>query len=213
MRAKICGINSAATMDAAVEGGAAYVGLAFYPPSPRALTPAAAALLAARVPPGIAKVGLFVDASDSEIAAVLAAVPLELLQLHGGETPERVAEIRQRHGVAVMKVQKVTSAEDLTGLEAYFPHIACLLFDAKAPPGMKNALPGGNALSFDWRLLSGRDWPCPWMLAGGLSIANVEEAVRISGAGQVDVSSGVEDSPGVKSVEKIGEFLAAVSRL
>ncbi len=213
VRTKICGINSRAALDAAIAGGAGHVGFVFYPPSPRALDDAAAAQLAAAVPPGVGKVGLLVDATDDRIAALLDAVPLDMLQLHGAETPERVREIRGRFGRPVMKAIRIAEAADLSVAGRYLGIADWLLFDAKPPPQMANALPGGNALSFDWQLLAGRAWPLPWMLSGGLHEGNLAEAVRISGARVVDVSSGVEDRPGSKSPQKIAAFLALAATL
>ena len=213
VRAKICGVNSRAALDAAIAGGAGFVGFVFYPPSPRALTAEAAAVLAAAVPSVIAKVGLLVDEPDERIADILARVSLDMLQLHGKETPARVDDIRRRFGLPVMKVVKIAEAADLAAGDRYVGHADWLLFDAKPPPQMTGALPGGNALSFDWQLLAGRSWPSPWMLSGGLTPDNLAEAVRISGARVVDVSSGVESQPGVKDPEKIAAFLAQASRL
>jgi len=213
VEAKICGINDPATMAAAIDGGAAYVGLNFYPPSPRAVGPLAAAELAARVPVAVKTVGLFVNADDAEIDAVLEAVPLDILQLHGKETPEQAAALKARTGRAVMKAISVSDAADVDRARAYEAAVDILLFDAKPPKDMKNALPGGNALRFDWTLLEGRDWAVPWMLAGGLTAENVAEAVRRTGAAAVDTSSGVEDAPGRKNPHKIRAFLDAVAAL
>jgi phosphoribosylanthranilate isomerase len=213
VRAKICGVNSRAALDAAIAGGAGFVGFNFYPPSPRALTPEAAAALAATVPPVIAKVGVLVDEPDERIGEILARVSLDMLQLHGKETPSRVDDIRRRFGLPVMKAVKIAEAADLGVADRYIGHADWLLFDAKPPPQMTGALPGGNALSFDWQLLAGRSWPSPWMLSGGLNGGNLAEAVRISGARVVDVSSGVESQPGQKDPEKIAAFLAEATRL
>lgn len=213
MQAKICGINAADAMQAAVAGGADYVGLVFYPPSPRYVAPAEAASLAALAPRPVIKVGLFVDIDDATLNDVLAQVPLDLLQLHGSEQPGRVAEIKSATGLPVMKAVKIAGAADVDRAEDYFDSADRLLFDAKAPADMKDALPGGNALVFDWELLGGRDWPVPWMLSGGLDSANVADAVRISGAAAVDVSSGVEDAPGTKSPARITEFLNKIKSL
>jgi phosphoribosylanthranilate isomerase len=185
IEAKICGVNSLAAVEAAAKGGADLIGLNFYPPSPRAVTPEEAAQLAGRAPPGVTWVGLFVDPDDDQLAATLAKVPLDLLQLHGGESPRRVAENL----------------------------VDRLMFDAKPPKTAKNVLPGGNALAFDWQLLAGKNWPKPWLLAGGLHADNLAEAVRTSGTRGVDVSSGVEDAPGCKSPAKIAAFLAAAKAL
>ena len=208
--AKICGLRTAETMDAAVAGGARFVGLVFYPPSPRLVTPDRAAALAARVPEGVERVGLFVDATDDAIATVLASVPLTLIQLQGRETPARVAAVRARFGLPVMKAVPIAAVEDLATAESY--DCEWLLFDAK-PPKRADALPGGNAERFDWSLLADRRIDRPWMLAGGLDAGNVAEAVRITGAPAVDVSSGVERARGEKDVGLIAAFLEAVAAI
>ncbi len=190
-------------------GGADYVGFVFYPRSPRYVTPEVAQALAAQAPARVTKVGLAVDLDDAELATILEAVPLDLWQLHGGESPARVAEIRARFGLPVMKVVKIAGPEDVAAAEAYLRVADRLLFDAKPPQEMTEALPGGNARAFDWQLLAGKSWPLPWMLSGGLDPGNVAEAARISGARAVDVSSGVEDRPGLKNPDKIRAFLAA----
>jgi len=210
---KICGINSRPALAAAIDGGAAYIGLIFYPPSPRYVSLEQAAALAAAVPDGITKVGLLVDAEDALIASLLARVSLDMLQLHGNESPARVAEIRRRFDRPVMKAVKIAGADDVAGAEAYSGAADRLLFDAKPPKGMTGALPGGNAISFDWRLLAGRRWALPWMLSGGLNASNVAEAVAVSGTPAIDVSSGVEDRPGAKNPEKIRAFLKAAQAL
>nr|WP_068431303.1 phosphoribosylanthranilate isomerase [Magnetospirillum sp. XM-1]CUW38386.1 N-(5'-phosphoribosyl)anthranilate isomerase\ len=204
---KICGITDEEAMDAAIEGGADYVGLVFFPKSPRNVTPDRAAELVEFTPGDVTKVGLFVDPDDSTLDSVLTRVRLDLLQLHGNETPERVEAIRLEYGLPVMKVLSVSVADDLAAAEPYLAVADRLLFDAKPPKGA--LLPGGNAVSFDWTILTGRKWGLPWMLAGGLTPANVAEAIRVSGAPCVDVSSGVESAPGVKDVEKIQAFIKA----
>ncbi len=211
--AKICGINDPEAMRAAIAGGASHVGLVFYPPSPRAVSPGEAMALASVVPAQVQKVGLFVDPENDQIDKTLFVVKLDMLQLHGDETPERVSDLKTRTGKKVMKVIKVSEPEDLNRAEAYVRVADALMFDAKPPKGMKDALPGGNAVSFDWRILSGRRWPLPWMLAGGLTAVNVADAVGLSGAAIVDTSSGVEDAPGRKSAEKIAKFLRAVAEI
>ncbi|MBS29284.1 MAG: phosphoribosylanthranilate isomerase [Alphaproteobacteria bacterium] len=213
IRAKICGINDDTAMRTAIEAGAMFVGLVFYPPSPRSLEPDAAAKLTSLVPEGVTKVGLFVDPDDELIDRVLAAVPLEMIQLHGDESPDRCRYIRARTGLPVMKAIKVATAEDVAATQDYAGAVDWLMFDAKAPADMENALPGGNALTFDWTLLASGEWPVPWMLAGGLNPDNVTEAVRASGALVVDVSSGVESAPGRKDPARIREFLAEVAGL
>ena len=210
--AKICGLSTEEAVAAAITGGAAYLGFNFYPASPRAVTPQRAAQLCASVPAGIARVGLFVDAEDEMIGAALAVAPLDILQFHGTETPERVLEARLRFGRPIIKAVPIAGPEDVVGAVRYEDAADCLLFDAK-PPRRPDALPGGNGLAFDWGLIAGRTWPLPWMLSGGLTAELLPEAVRISGATAVDVSSGVESRPGVKDPGKIRAFLAAASAL
>jgi len=210
IRVKICGLREADHVDAAVRAGAAYVGFVFFPKSPRNLTHARAAALAGVVPPGVAKVALTVDADDASLDALLAEVPIDMLQLHGHESPTRVAEVRKRFGLPVMKAVGVATELDLSALDDYGRVADQLLVDAK--PALGADLPGGNGLAFDWRLIAGRRWPVPWMLAGGLTAGNVAEAVRLTGARQVDVSSGVESAPGFKDPVKIEDFLEAAHR-
>ena len=207
VRVKICGLRDVAHLRAAAEAGAAYIGLVFFPKSPRHVTIDEARALALEAPFGMAKVALMVNPSDAELDAVMQAVPLDMIQLHGSETPERVAEVRARAGLPVMKAVGVADAADLERLPAYEAVADQILVDAKAPKGAD--LPGGNGLSFDWRLIAGREWAKPWMLAGGLTPDNVAEAIRLTGATQVDVSSGVEAAPGVKDAALIRAFVAA----
>ncbi|UTH48939.1 phosphoribosylanthranilate isomerase [Loktanella salsilacus] len=207
-RIKICGLRTPQDVSTAVACGADDIGLVFFEKSPRHLTLDAAAELALTVPLGVRKVALTVNPTDEVLDTLLARVPVDLLQLHGHESPDRVAEIRTRTGVPVMKAVGIGDAEDLEALYAYMAVCEEILVDAKPP---KTAvLPGGNGLTFDWRLLQGRSWSVPWMLAGGLRPSNVAEAIRLTGAPQVDVSSGVESSPGVKDADMIRDFCAAV---
>lgn len=209
--AKICGLSTAEAVAAAVRHGARFVGFVFYPPSRRNVTPALAGALAALVPPDITKVGLFVDADDETLAAALEEAPLDLLQFHGRESPERVQWAKRRFGKAVMKAIPVAAAADLALAERYYGVADRLIFDAKPP---KDAtVPGGNGLVFDWELLGGKRWPVPWMLSGGLTPDNLATAVRTTHAPAVDVSSGVESAPGVKDPEKIAAFLARAREL
>ncbi len=208
---KICGVNSVEAVKAAA--AAQYVGFVFYPPSPRAVDGETAAALAAHLPDSVTRTGLFVDADDAAIAAVLAQAPLDLLQFHGEESPERVAAVREKFGLPVIKAIKVASKPDVDAAQAYVSCADRLLFDACPPAAMANALPGGNALAFDWGLLAGREWPLPWMLSGGLHTENLAQAVRISGAKVVDVSSGVESSPGHKNPAFIRAFIAEAAKL
>ncbi|WP_145108693.1 phosphoribosylanthranilate isomerase [Cereibacter sediminicola] len=207
VRVKICGLRTEADVKAAASSGAAYVGLVFFPKSPRHLSLAQAQGLALAAPPGLAKVALTVDADDATLDEIVEAVPLDMLQLHGHETPERVAEVRARYGLPVMKAVGVSDETDLPQILEHSLAADQILIDAKAPKGA--ALPGGNGLTFDWRLIAGRHWIRPWMLAGGLGPGNVAEAVRRTGATQVDVSSGVESAPGVKDAARIEAFLKA----
>ena len=206
-RVKICGLRDAASVATAVEAGARYLGFVFFAKSPRNIAVPQARDLAVEVPMGVAKVALVVNATDAELAEIVEAVPLDMLQLHGAETPARVAEIRARFGLPVMKAIGVAEAADLAQIPGYEAVADQILLDAKAPKGA--VLPGGNGLAFDWRLVKGHKFTKPWMLAGGLTPENVAEAVRLTGALQVDVSSGVESSAGVKDAALIRAFLRA----
>ena len=204
---KICGLATLDDVRACADAGANYMGLVFFEKSPRNISIDAARELALAAPLGLAKVALVVNPSDAELDAITETVPLDMLQLHGKETPERVSEVKARYGLPVMKAVGIADSDDLPKLESYFGVADQILVDAKPPKG--GELPGGNGLSFDWRLIAGRRWPCPWMLAGGLTDENVSEAVRMTGAQQVDVSSGVEDAPGKKNAELIQNFVRA----
>ncbi len=206
---KICGLRRPEHVEAAADAGARYVGLVFFPKSPRAVSVHEAALLAPHVPVGVATVGLFVDPDDALLDEVLARVPLDIIQLHGGESPDRVARVKALTGLPVMKSVGLSGPADLPALTDYGLVADMLLVDAKPPRGAD--LPGGNGLAFDWRLLVGRKWLRPWMLAGGLTAQNVAEAIRLTGAPAVDVSSGVEIEPGVKDEGLIRAFVAAAS--
>ena len=207
---KICGLDRPETVDGAVDAGAEMLGFVFYPPSPRNLTASAASRLTNRVPAGVKRVGLFVDPTDEMITTVLNQNVLDLIQLHGNEPPERVTEIKGITSLKVIKALKITDIRDLKYVSVYQGVAEWLMFDALAPKDMKGALPGGNALSFDWNILARANIPTPWILAGGLNLENVKEAMSTSGAKVVDVSSGVEKQPGVKCVEKIQSFIQAV---
>ena len=206
-RVKICGLRTPADGAAAAAAGAGYAGFVFFAKSPRNLTLPQARLAALAAPPGLMKVALTVDADDATLDAIVNAVPLDMLQLHGHETPARVAEVKARYGLPVMQAIGVADEGDLAGLLEMSLAADQLLIDAKPPRGA--VLPGGNGLAFDWRLLVGRKWLRPWMLAGGLTAENVAEAVRLTGARQVDVSSGVEREIGVKDHALIAAFVAA----
>ena len=209
IRVKICGLTRPEDVVAVAAAGAQYAGFVFFEKSPRNVNIETARALALEAPVGLAKVALVVDADDAELDAIVGAVPLDMLQLHGHECPERVSEVRARYGLPVMKAVGVAEVEDMAQIALYEEVADQLLIDAKPPKGAD--LPGGNGLSFDWRLLSGRKyWRKPWMLAGGLTPQNVRQAAQMTGARQVDVSSGVEAGAGVKDARRIAEFVAAL---
>ena len=210
VRVKLCGLTTEGDIDAAAAAGAAYIGLVFFEKSPRNVTVETARSLALRAPVGLAKVALVVNADDAALDHITATVPLDMLQLHGAETPERVAAVKARYGLPVMKALGIASRADVARAQLYSGVADQLLLDAK--PAAGEALPGGNGLSFDWRLLEGESWSMPWMLAGGLTPDNVAEAVRYSGARQVDVSSGIETVPGQKSAELMAKFVSEANR-
>lgn len=201
---KICGLSNRPTLDAAIQGGAKYVGFIFYPPSPRAVTPDEAIELGKNLSADRIKVGVLVNPNDELIDKVLPA--LDALQLHGKETPERLQSIKERTGKLIIRSMSISDEADLAPINDYAEVADMMLFDAK-PPKTPGSLPGGNGLSFDWRLLQGLRLDCPWMLSGGLNAENLEEAVRLCRASAVDVSSGVETKPGVKNLAKIQTFL------
>lgn len=210
---KICGINSRAALEAAVNNGTRFVGFIFYPPSPRYVEPEDAARLAALVPAHVTKVGVFVDPDPMEIDDVLLQVPLDVLQLHGTESPRNMDELRQTFRLPLIKAIKIAEVADVEIARGFEGHVDYLMFDAKPPADTPGLLPGGNALSFDWTLLAGQPWKIPWFLSGGLTAANLAEAVRLSGARLVDVSSGVEARPGLKDPDKIAAFLKLAATL
>jgi len=208
VKIKICGLTDPADIPAAIVAGASYVGFVFFPKSPRHLGLEAAAEMARSVPEGIARVALTVDADDAMLDELTGAVPLDMLQLHGHESPARVAGIKKRYGLPVMKAVGISGETDLSQIDFYAKAADQLLIDTKPPP--EASRPGGNARTFDWQLLSGRRWTVPWMLAGGLNAGNVAEAIRVTGTRQVDVSSGVETAPGVKDATLMMDFTSAV---
>ena len=206
VRVKICGMTSAGAARHAAACGADYIGLVFFPPSPRSLSQDLAREIAEAIPPDVAKVALIVNADDDLVDAVT-AVGVDWLQLHGKEPPERVAQLKARTGLNVMKAIGIRDESDLDQIGRYAPVADQLLIDAKPPQGA--AVPGGHGVAFDWQLIAGHDWACPWMLAGGLTPENVAEAIRLTGATQVDVASGTESAPGVKDLDRIAAFIAA----
>ena len=204
--AKICGLSTPETLDAAIGGGASHVGFVFFAPSPRNLSREIAAQLGARVPARVARVGVFVDPDDALLEASISAGQLDALQLHK-ITPARASAIAARTGLEIWAAIAVKQRADLDRARAYQGAASRILYDARTP---ENAtLPGGMGIRFDWSLLDGFDHPLPWALSGGLDPVNVPEAIRRTGASLVDVSSGVESSPGVKNADKIAAFLKA----
>lgn len=206
IQAKICGLTTPEAVAAVVRGGAEYAGFVFYPKSPRHLTLEKAAALVGHLPKHIRKVAVVVDAPDDALLAIRTAIAPDFFQLHGKETPARVSEVKTLAGDKVIKAVTVRTADDIASARAYQKIADMLLFDAKAPKG----LPGGNGISFDWELLKDKHFDIPWMLSGGLNAENIAEAVRVSGAGIVDVSSSVESSPGIKDPKLVSDFLRAV---
>ncbi|WP_421701604.1 phosphoribosylanthranilate isomerase [Aliiroseovarius sp.] len=206
---KICGLKRPEQVAAAAEAGARYIGFNFFPKSPRYVTPAEAGALMLDVPVGVAKVALVVNAPDDQIARILDATTTDMIQLHGAESPERVAEVKDRFGLPVIKAIGIAEAADVVQIDLYAPVADQLLIDAKAPKGA--VLPGGNGLAFDWTLVARKYWPCPWLLAGGLNPDNVAEAIKRTGARQVDVSSGVESAPGEKDAGLVARFVTAAT--
>ncbi len=206
-KVKICGLKTDLALDAALEGGADFVGFNFFPPSPRSLAPDAARSLAARARGRVRTVAVLVDPDDALLRRVVSAVEPDLIQVHGRESPERVADIARLFGRPLIKALSVTTAADAENALAYRDVAEFVLFDAKAPPA--SAIPGGNGLTFDWHLLDGVRGRFDYFLSGGLTPGNVAEAIRLVQPFAVDVSSGVETAPGVKSPDLIRRFLTA----
>jgi len=202
---KICGISDAAHAHAAAMHGATWLGFVFFPPSPRNLSLEAARKLAQQLPVGPKRVGVFVDAPDDLLSGAVEALSLDAVQLHGHETPEDAARIKKLLGVKIIKAIAVSAQKDIAKADPFLTHVDRILFDAKSPEG--SALPGGNAVSFPWEILGGRELPYKWMLAGGLTADTLADAVAASGATALDVSSGVESAPGKKSSASIQHFL------
>ncbi|MEM6277274.1 MAG: phosphoribosylanthranilate isomerase [Pseudomonadota bacterium] len=209
IKMKFCGLTRPEDIVAAAQAGAAYIGFNFFPKSPRYVTPKEAAKLAEITPEGITKVALVVNPTDALLTELVETVPLDLIQLHGTEPPARVVAVKALTSLPVMKVLGVAGADDVARIAEYETVADQILVDAKPP---KDAvLPGGNGVAFDWHLLEDRDWKTPWMLAGGLTSANVAEAVRQTGATQVDLASGIESAPGVKDAGLMQAFATALS--
>ncbi|GHU06205.1 N-(5'-phosphoribosyl)anthranilate isomerase [Alphaproteobacteria bacterium] len=208
IKVKICGLTDGFSAEAAIRAGADYLGVVFFENSPRKASVEQAQDVFDGTPEDVKRVGLFVDADDSLLDRAIGSVRLDMLQFHGTETPERVERVRLEYGIPVIKAVQVACAADLDAALPYVGVADALLFDAKPPVGAER--PGGHGVAYDWSLLAGRRWPIPWFLAGGLTAENVAGAIRASGAKIVDVSSGVEKTPGVKDAKKIIAFIRAV---
>lgn len=206
---KICGLSDPENLQTAIEAGARFVGFVFYPPSPRNVSFDTAWNLARAVPTGVRSVGLFVDPEDEQLERIVTGIQLDMIQLHGDESPGRINEIKERYSMQVMKAIKIRDESDLEGIEGYEAAADWLLFDAR-PEGA--TLPGGTGQSFDWNILAGREFKKPWMLSGGLTADNVEQALQILNPDALDISSGVESAPGQKDPAKIKAFINAVAK-
>ena len=205
---KICGLSTTDSVESAVAGGATHIGFIFFPKSPRNVTPQSAASLARLAGPNVRTVAVTVDAANADLDSIVSIMRPGMLQLHGSETPERVAEVRSRFRLPVMKALSIREKGDLARALPYIGVADRFLLDAKPPPGA--LLPGGNGIAFDWSLLDALDRRVDYMLSGGVDAGNVVNAIASTGASGVDVSSGVESSPGTKDAGKIAEFLARV---
>ena len=205
---KICGIKTPEIVAIAADAGARFVGFVFVPESPRYIHPEQARLLSRQLPTGLRSVGLFVNPTDEDLAQVLGAVSLDFIQLHGHESPARVAAIKSRFHLPVIKAFAISTAEDVTGVAPYLSVIDWILFDAKAPATSNIA--GGNGVAFDWTILKDKQFPKPWMLSGGLTPENIADALSVLSPDAIDVSSGVEMTRGVKDAQKIRDFCVAV---
>lgn len=206
---KICGVTTPDILSATAQSGARFVGFVFADGSPRALHPEQARLLARQIPTGLRSVGLFVDPDDATLDRVLSTVPLDMIQLHGTESIARVHAIQSRYRIPIIKAFALATPEDIAAIDPYLPVIDWVLCDAKSPP--TSSLAGGNGVPFDWTLLKGKTFAKPWMLSGGLTPANVKDALSGLSPDAVDVSSGVESQRGVKDAQKIKDFVANVA--
>ena len=207
---KTCGLSDRRAVDAALAGGARFLGFVFFPPSPRDVAPGRAAALSAGLPGGVATVGVVVEPDDEFLDAILSEMRLDYIQLHGDESPARAEAVRARTGCGIIKAISVSQASDIARADDYGESADLVLFDAKSRAD--DTRPGGNARAFDWRLFEAAPPPSTgWLLSGGLDVENVGEAIRITGARAVDVSSGIELAPGRKDPEKISAFLAAAA--
>ena len=213
IKVKICGVDREETVQTSVEAGVSMIGLVFFERSPRFLSLTRASSITQNIPKNVQKVGLFVDPTDREISEVIENVTIDTLQLHGNENPERVQEIKDFTKLSIIKVIKVKTFQDVNSFKAFEDTADTFLFDAKVNTEKNTNLPGGNAISFDWKVLSGVKVSNPWILAGGLDKNNVSKAIKTTGAKAVDVSTGVEDKLGVKGTRKIIDFIEATKKL
>ena len=210
LNVKICGLTDKETVEVAVKAGASHLGFIFYPPSPRSLTPKEAGYITSTTPNQVKRVAVIVDARDDLINEIVQSLSPHILQLHGSETIDRIQEIKERFKLPIMKAIQVANFDDIKTSRQYNDNCDFLLFDAKPPITSKNLLPGGNGISFDWALLRSAKIRKPWFLSGGIHIGNVREAIKITGNRSIDISSGVEDQPGVKSAQKIDLFMKSI---
>ena len=213
LNVKICGLNNKETVEVAVKAGASHLGFIFYPPSPRSLTPKEAGYIASTTPNHIKRVAVIVDARDDLINDIIQSLSPHILQLHGSETTSRIQEIKEKFKLPIMKAIKVANFDDIKSSQQYNDSSDFLLFDAKPPILSKDSLPGGNGISFDWGLLGSAKIKKPWFLSGGIHVGNVHQAIKITGSKSIDISSGVEDQPGVKNVEKIEGFMKSLKEV
>ena len=213
LNVKICGLTNKETVKAAVKAGASHLGFIFYPPSPRSLTPKEAGYITSTTSNHIKRVAVIVDARDDLISDIIQNLSPHILQLHGSETIHRIQEIKEKFKLPIMKAIKVANYNDIKSSQQYNDSSDFLLFDAKPPMIGKNTLPGGNGISFDWALLRSAKIKKPWFLSGGIHVGNVQEAIKITRSKSIDISSGVEDQPGVKNVEKIKVFMKSLKEV
>ena len=210
LNVKICGLNNKETVEVAVKAGASHLGFIFYPPSPRSLTPKEAGYITSTTPNQVKRVAVIVDARDDLINEIVQSLSPHILQLHGSDTIDRIQEIKERFKLPIMKAIQVANFDDIKSSRQYNDNCDFLLFDAKPPIISKNLLPGGNGISFDWALLRSAKIRKPWFLSGGIHIDNVQKAIKTTGNRSIDISSGVEDQPGVKSSQKIEMFMKSI---
>lgn len=213
VKAKICGLTTEEAVKAALDNGAVFLGFVFFTRSPRNITPEKAARLTTKVPANVKTAAVLVDPTNEDISGILKSFKPDYLQLHGNESLERVRDIKQKFGTGIIKAIKVRTGDDIAAALPFTKVSDILLFDSKAPAESVGLLPGGNGLRFDWSLLQGRDFQIPWMLSGGLNIENVAEAVKLTGARMVDVSSSLEDEPGRKNPALVKRFLDEVKKI